>query len=501
MNREMTMPHTLGPVVFRAYRRRRGSTALLAVVFLTLFAALAVGFYAQVTTSVQIAGNEQRTSRAMLAADSGMQFMKHHLATLGIPSATPPEQLFGEMYARLSTKLNDTANMPAGARTIELAENGTCIRIPSGTNSWIGCTGDGGGFRAEIRKLAAGEKVEVRVFGRHGGNSAGARGLSLEYANFPNPAAIFNYGVASKSAITLDSNARIRGALESSQGSVLSATRSTNVPLIMNGNASISGDVSLVNPSGSVSMSSNASIAGSSNSQVYQDHIHVGVEEPEFPTVDTSAFVQFAGNPSYGGVTVGPPPNGGETKFNSGVMRNVYIRSNPGSGWVVFDSNMAVEGVIYIETPNKVRFDSNVDVRGVIVVQNNPTGNLSSNQIIFNSNVKLSAIDTLPANSYYPPAMRALKGAMILAPNFYVHFNSNFGSVGGSIIADKMEFDANARGTVHGSLINLADTSLHFDSNAEIVVESQGTSNYPAGVRFGSRFLPLPATYKELATQ
>lgn len=480
--------------------RRRGSTALLAMLFMTLFAALAVGFFGTVTMSVQVSANEQRTNRAQLASDSGMQFMKYHLATLGIASDTPPEQLFGRVYDKLALKLNEYPNMPAGARTIELVEDGTLIRIPR-ADGWIATDGEGSAFRAEVRKLAAGEKVEVKVFGRSGQAAAAGstRAIRLEYANFPNPSAIFNYGVASKSAISFDSNAQIRGAVDAAQGSVLSATRSTATPIVMRGNASISGDVSIVNPSGAVSTGSNTSIAGSTDRRIYEQHIHVGVEEPEFPTIDTSAFRPFAGDPAYGGVSVGPPPNGGETKFASGTMRNVLIRSNPGTGWVVFDSNMAVEGVIYIETPNKVRFDSNVDIRGVIVVQNNPTGTLASNQIVFNSNVKLSSVDTLPADTtYYPPAMRALKGAAILAPGFYVHFNSNFGSVGGSIIADKMEFDSNASGTVRGSLINLADTSLHFDSNARITVESQGTSNYPAGVKFGSSFRPLPDTYREV---
>src|ERR671913_1952511 len=77
---------------------RRGSTALLAMLFLTLFTALAVGFYSTATMSVQVAGNEQRGSRSHLAAASGMQFMKHHLATLGIPAKTPPAQLFDKVY-------------------------------------------------------------------------------------------------------------------------------------------------------------------------------------------------------------------------------------------------------------------------------------------------------------------------------------------------------------------------------------------------------------------
>jgi hypothetical protein len=33
---------------------------------------------------------------------------------------------------------------------------------------------------------------------------------------------------------------------------------------------------------------------------------------------------------------------------------------------------------------------------------------------------------------------------------------------------------------------------------SDIIIESQGTSNHPAGVFFGSRFSPLPFTYAEI---
>ena len=116
---------------------RRGSTALIAMLFLTLFTALAVGFYSTATMSVQVAGNEQRASRSQFASDSGMQFMKYHLATLGIPAKTPPAQLYDKVYEKLAAKLNNTTNMPPAARVIDLVEDGTLIRIPGGADNWI----------------------------------------------------------------------------------------------------------------------------------------------------------------------------------------------------------------------------------------------------------------------------------------------------------------------------------------------------------------------------
>lgn len=459
-------------------RRRRGSTSLLAMLYLALLSSMAIGFYAATNTSVQIAGNEQRAQKSQLAAHSGMQFMKYHLATLGIPASTPPSELFNQVAASLSAKLGGTDNLPSPVQA------GTdAIQIPGDPNHWVSL-GGGSAFRVTILKELAGERIAVRVYGRHTG-TAGTTGIELDYANFPNPSAIFDYGVASRSGITMDSNARIRGAGNASLGSVLTTSFKDAMPLKMLGNASITGDVSLANPDARVSMSSNASIAGSSNPAVYGEHIHYGVEVPEFPWVDTSEFKKYATS------VLSTPAK----KYDSINLKNIYIKANTNP---TFDSNIKVEGVIYIETPNKVTFSSNVEIRGAIVVQNDPTGDYLTNRIEFNSNVKLYPVSTLPATADFPAGLRALTGSMILAPKFTVHFNSNFGATGGCVIADRMEFDANARGSIKGSLINLEDTSLHFDSNSDILIESLGSAGYPAGVRFGSRYLPLPDTYAEV---
>jgi type II secretory pathway component PulK len=71
-------------------RRHRGITSLLAMLFVTLFAALAVGFYASVTTAVQVSYNDQRGTLALTAADSGMDFMRYQLANVWIPPNTDP---------------------------------------------------------------------------------------------------------------------------------------------------------------------------------------------------------------------------------------------------------------------------------------------------------------------------------------------------------------------------------------------------------------------------
>src|SRR5438552_15863237 len=88
--------------------RRRGITSAMAMLYLTLFATLSLGFYASVTTSVQIAKNDLRTAKALLAAESGVQFMRYHLANVDLASNSPDPmaELCDDLKARLEGSSN-----------------------------------------------------------------------------------------------------------------------------------------------------------------------------------------------------------------------------------------------------------------------------------------------------------------------------------------------------------------------------------------------------------
>src|SRR5688500_11966493 len=146
-----------------ARTNRRGVAAVLAMMFLALFSTLALGFYASVNTSAQIAGNDQRSAGARLAAESGMQFMKYHLATLGIPAGTMREELFEETFNRLSVKLNGTDNMHG--TVVAKSEDESVILVPGPATAYIKATPTGQEFRCEIRR--EGDRgLCVKVIGR-----------------------------------------------------------------------------------------------------------------------------------------------------------------------------------------------------------------------------------------------------------------------------------------------------------------------------------------------
>jgi len=80
------------------FGRRRAITSMLAMLYLVLFAVLAVGFYASTGTNAQVSMNEQRRYRALGAAESGMDFMRYQLFQVAIPPTTTADQVIGQIY-------------------------------------------------------------------------------------------------------------------------------------------------------------------------------------------------------------------------------------------------------------------------------------------------------------------------------------------------------------------------------------------------------------------
>src|SRR5262245_53138548 len=89
-------------------KNRRGAAAMLAMLFLILFATLAVGFYASTDTAVQVSANDLRISRSLLAADSGMDLVRYQLERVTIPPGTPSANVVDELYEDLVTSLEGT---------------------------------------------------------------------------------------------------------------------------------------------------------------------------------------------------------------------------------------------------------------------------------------------------------------------------------------------------------------------------------------------------------
>jgi hypothetical protein len=95
--------------------------------------------------------------------------------------------------------------------------------------------------------------------------------------------------------------------------------------------------------------------------------------------------------------------------------------------------------------------------------------------------------------------VKKLKGAYILAPQYRVKMWGNFATVGGSVVAAQFQMGGNAAGTIAGSVIQMReDVMTTIDGNADVVIASTGTTEYPPGISFGEYYTPVPGSYLEV---
>jgi hypothetical protein len=272
----------------------------------------------------------------------------------------------------------------------------------------------------------------------------------------------------------------------------------------MTGGPQISGHVSFVNRDATPSISSTASIAGRQPGQsgfgdctcpslTCRAVVHYGVPKPTFRPVDTYAFAQYvpaATAPPGASVINTSNPTGSSFK-------NIRIKANSNP---TFNNNTLLQGVIWIEQPNQVKFNGGAVIQGVIVTSTDgPTTRRPTSRRTWSSS-RVARRSTASARCRRPTTSRSACGSSPARPcSSRVHrkFGGNFNTINGTIIASRMEFSGTAGGTIKGSVINLRDTAVTLAGTSDIIIESQGTANHPAGVFFGSRYEPLPFTYQE----
>lgn len=464
--------------------RRRGIASALAMLYLVLFSTLAVGFFAAFTLAVETAYNERGARRALASAESGMEFIRYHLWALNIQHDTPPDELFDRVYDQLGTALNGSANLQGA----NIARSGDTILIPGDPTKYITINGEGESFRITIER--SGKELIVSAVGKTAGGvttSSLGRAVRLRYGIFEKPSSIFDFGVASKSAINMIGNTQILGSPDPASGSVLS-TASVDYPLTMGSNCEISGEVSFSNPDAWVSAGANAVINNEVGEVNWADNVNY-VEEPDFPVVDTSDFLPFATT------TISSSTPTGTSFVNILIPPN----TNP-----TFAANTTILGVMYVQGPNKVKFAGSSTITGVIVAENDSAGSWSSNNVIdFQGTVDAQGVSALPDNDARFTELKDMGGAFILAENFSVNFGgTSAGSTGinGSIVASSVNFSGTADAIVEGSVINLEpSSSVIFKGTSSVTIQSSGTRSQPYGLYFGSRYIPLPGSYEEVA--
>src|SRR2546430_713204 len=142
---------------------RRGVATVLAMMYIVLFALLAIGFYASSNTATLVSQNEQRRYKALSAAESGMDFMRYQLFQTAIPPTTTDDKVLVEVQKDLAAQINATANMQN--MTVGIDAAGAQIDVPSGKTQYIKVASDGSKFHATITRSA--RRIVVKVTGAY----------------------------------------------------------------------------------------------------------------------------------------------------------------------------------------------------------------------------------------------------------------------------------------------------------------------------------------------
>lgn len=452
---------------------RRAVASILAMLYVTLFAVLAVGFYEATSLSAQISRNERGLELAQSAADGGMQFLRYQLGQITVPPGTPTNQILNAVAQQLASLMNGTANMQGNGVQVVTYNGVPTVFIPSPT-AWTPIDANTGTrFKAMIQQ--SGTSIVVTVDGA-GPTQTVTRAIQVQYQQAPKAGAILNFGVATKGTISTGGSTVIQGLTDPTKGSVLSTDMLSANPVSLGGSG-ITGDVSVVNPSASVT---GGPIGGTSDPVQILQHIHKGVPAPIFPTIDPTPFTTYVTGPWDG----------------TNTLTNVYIPPNTNPKL----NSATINGVLWIKPPNVVTFRGGTTINGVIVSDPGPAFDPTNNQISFAGNVSSTPLAQLPSsNPGYSAGLVALTGSFMLVPNFNVSMTGDFGTIGGSIVAGQISMTGNAHGVVQGSVIGMTDNALTLNGHASITISSTGTSQYPTGMNFGNDYTPLPGTYIEVA--
>src|SRR5688572_1841465 len=433
----------LHPASAPRLRRRRGISAMLAMLYLVLFSTLAVGFFAAFTLATQTSYNEREARRALAAAESGMEFIRFQLWSLDIQYDTPPDELFETVFNQLGIAMDGSKNLDGGS----IARDGDTILVPGEPGQYVKINDLGDGFRLKL--VREGNQLVVQSHGRmSSGVTAGSgRAVSLRYGIFERPSSIFDFGVASKSSIEMIGNTSILGSPDPLSGSVLS-TASAEYPLTMGNGCEISGEVSFSNPDAWVKAGNNAVINNEVGEAQWADNVH-HVDAPDFPMVDTSDYLPYATKTITSALPLG-------TQFI-----NILIPPNTNP---TFAANSEFYGVVYVQSPNKVTFAGNTTFHGVLVTENNSSGSWDGgNSIRFLGTVEADGVAALPDSDARFAGLKDMGGAFILAENFSVEFSGTAAlgatTIAGSIAASDIRFSGTAATVIDGPLINLQPTS------------------------------------------
>ena len=430
---------------------------IMAMIFLAVFASLAVAMASFGDTNLQVAKNLDQSNRASACAESGLETLRYWMSKVAFSGKVDDSERMQYVASSMNTALD---NMDVNNVNPIYLSSHNCIVVP-----YVVKDSNEGEFFYGLLTQPNTDTLRLYVIGYH--QSIG-RVLQVDYAFGTRANNVFDYGVATKGPLSLQGNVLVTGLNVAIESNAYIESLSDPLALIIKGNSQIGGNVKIGNELGYVDLQGGqAGIGGETGQDAIDHHVTTGVGNTEFPEPDPSYYEPYA--------THVMDVN---TDTSSDVtLENIRIPAglNPH-----FSGNATINGVMYIEKPNVVTFSGNVDITGVIVTNGDWTDDSGTNQINITGNVTSNPVNTLPADSQFD-GIRDDTGVFMMAPGFSASFGGSFTSLSGAIAANGVTFSGNAGGTIEGSVINYADVLMDLSGNSDIYLNRSGTTDVPAG--------------------
>jgi hypothetical protein len=449
--------------------RRAGLAAILALFFLMILTSLAVAMASSSFLELRQGSNCADGTTARMSAESGLTYMVLRLQDFRVPPNTQPADFFALLKASVTTKMRNTN---ASVVTTSPGFAVTTINLSGLSFSHT--------FALLNQQPPACRMV---VTGRKG---LGMRHVAVTMICVPKREEIFDYGMASKGRITISGSASLLGQDDADKVAVLS-TLEEPVAIEAGGHGTVSGDLHVKSKTvDSVLLRGNATIGGSSDPvEIMANHVFLGTQDPGFPEVNTAPLAPLATH------TVNS-----STDF-SGAKTFTNIRIAAGTN-PSFGSDTVINGIVYVEAPNKVTFTGKVTINGFIATQDGSSQPFDNCQIDFKGQTSVPGVSVLPTTSEFA-AVRAVGGSAIVAPGFGLTFRGGTNSINGVIAADQLSFrgSTSISGDLTGAILGLRTRDLTLSGNTTIRIKRQDSSVIPAGFNHSLGLTVLSTSYEE----
>ncbi len=425
---------------------------------------MAVALATTSNMNLLVSRNRLESNQASILVETGLFLAQKELGGAAVSGDSA-----SDVHAALASHLRDqlTYSNTLDPATITASEDG--VTFPPITLA----RGDGRTGTVELSITADGgvgsnPTIEIAATGRFGNAVRTAYYNLAAEAHGP----FSEFGIVSKARILMANNARVQGANTDAEGSIFSSSDS-QYAIDMRNSATVSGNAGVTGDDGSIRLLNSATIHGD---QAFDQ------PEPEWPEIDTAGFEKYVEQTITGDVA------GNHTLYN------IYIPAGTNPS---FDGNINIYGIVYIESPNTVEFRGNTNICGMIVTEEPPVENFNTNQILFQGNVAVSGVESLPDDNSRYDGLRDQTGTFMLAPGFQTRFSGNFNTISGAMAAGQFIFSGNAHGTISGGLMNLSDANLLLKGSANLTIDRQNADSTPVGFGSAYRLVCVAGSYKD----